>query len=151
MKKTKYCKQCKKEFITYKDGDYCSITCYHAKRWGSGKCKVCGEPSKTRYCSDKCRNDYWNKNEYQLLKKKRFWERKLEVIKKLGGKCKICGLDDIRVLDINHIDRDKKDKHKNYSWLKRLQNWEGDLDNIEILCANCHRKHTWEQMGYGKY
>jgi len=91
------------------------------------------------------------------------WERKLEVIKKLGGKCKVCGLDDIRVLDINHIDRDKKDKHKNFgrprsrwllpapsahSWLKRLQNWEGDLDNIEILCANCHRKHTWEQMGY---
>ena len=23
-------------------------------------------------------------------------------------------------------------------------------DNLELLCANCHRIHTWEQMGYRK-
>jgi 5-methylcytosine-specific restriction endonuclease McrA len=82
-----------------------------------------------------------------------FWREKLKVIKKLGGKCKQCGITDYRVLDINHIDRLKKNipLKRNYSWEFRVKDWQKNIENLELLCSNCHRIHTWEQMDYGKY
>lgn len=110
----------------------------------------CGKRCELRFCSRKCQQSYWDTNGYKLNSKRRFWKRKKELIKKLGGKCVKCGISDIRVLDINHIDRKKKTKIKYYSWQKRLLQWEKDINGLELLCANCHRVHTWEQMGYGK-
>jgi hypothetical protein len=104
----KYCSKCKKKkcltcgkVFTYEPkaskkskGLYCSMSCYHKSRWKSeGVCKNCGKPLKTQavYCSEKCRKDYWNRNDYHLIKKKRIWERKLDIIERLGGKCMKCG------------------------------------------------------------
>jgi hypothetical protein len=151
MKTEKQCELCGKKFETYRKSKYCSMECYQVSRWGGGKCKQCGKPSTTRYCSDKCRNEFWNKNEYHLLKKKRYWNRKFEIIEKLGGKCSKCGNTDVRVLDLNHIDRRLKTRVKHYSWTKRLGQWENDKENLELLCANCHRINTWEQMNYCKF
>ena len=154
--KSRKCKNCGKGFVTNpkRKNEFCSMLCYHKFRWGfNGKCKNCGKAIKNKsiYCSDDCRKDYWNKNEYHLIKKQRYWSRKLELIKKLGGKCKSCGIDDIRVLDINHIDMEQKKRppKRAYNWTRRLKEWELNPDNLELLCANCHRKYTWEQMGYG--
>jgi len=71
----------------------------------------------------------------------------------LGSKCVQCGEDDFRVLDINHKNREEKNipKKRNYSWEFRVKDWLSNMNNLELLCANCHRKHTWAQMGYGKY
>jgi len=79
-------------------------------------------------------------------------ERKNEIIKYLGGKCSKCGTKDIRVLEINHKDRSKKKRPPklHYTMGNRLREWSKNIDNLELLCANCHRIHTWEQMGYGK-
>jgi 5-methylcytosine-specific restriction endonuclease McrA len=115
---------------------------------------MCNKPIKDKavYCSVQCRRNYWNKNDYHLLKKKRIWVKKEELIKRLGGQCKKCGITDMRVLDINHIDRSKKIRPKKgrYSWGHRFKEWLKNIDNLELLCANCHRIHTWEQMNYGK-
>ena len=112
MKQTKICKICGKEFITFWDCKYCSRRCYFRSRWGNDKfCKSCGKrlrKDQFRYCSNKCIKDYWNKNDYHLRKKKIYWEQKINIIKELGGKCRKCGITDIRVLDINHIDRERK-------------------------------------------
>lgn len=155
------CQHCHKKFDvpfseTYrrKAGvKYCSMACYHAARWErSGVCRNCGKPTKTRFCTPECQKEFWNKYENSSApKQKRIWERKIELIKSLGGKCSHCGNDDLRVLDINHIDRSQKHTYKtgNYNWAHRLKDWEKNKENIEILCANCHRIHTWEQMGYG--
>ena len=145
---------CGKKFNCYHNGKFCSYDCYWQSRWGQGgKCKNCGKPSKYRYCSAKCLKDYWNKNDYHLRKKRSYWDKKIKLIKKLGGKCKICGNDDIRVLDINHINPEKKKRPKNlsYTWQRRLKEWAENEKNLELLCSNCHRIHTWEQRGYGKY
>lgn len=77
-------------------------------------------------------------------------ERKNEIMNKLGGKCKDCGIVDFRVLEINHIDRTRKVRPKklHYTMGNRLREWSNNLNNLELLCANCHRIHTWEQMGY---
>ena len=157
MKQTKLCKKCGKKFITYHNCRYCSRDCYWLSRWGKeNECKVCGKKLKEnqfRYCSKECRRTFWDKNDYHLRKKKRNWEQKLSLIKELGGKCIICGNRDIRVLDINHKDRDRKKRPKRlcYTWQRRLKEWKDNKDNLELLCANCHRIHTWKQMGYGKY
>ena len=113
MKQTKICKKCKKKFITYHNCNYCSYICYWNSRFPTtGKCKNCGKKTKLRYCSKKCIRDFWNRNDYWLIKKQKIWEKKLALLKELGGKCKKCGITDIRVLDINHIDRNKKEKPK---------------------------------------
>jgi hypothetical protein len=156
--KKKKCKRCGKTFLSdpRRNAIYCSMNCYHKARWNfTGKCKTCGKPveSKAVYCCDQCRKDYWNKNDYQIFKKKRIWKRKTELIEKLGGKCVKCGISDIRVLDINHKDRNKKVRPKDgkYSWHRRFKEWDKNIKNLELLCANCHRIHTWNQMGYGKF
>jgi thymidine kinase len=76
----------------------------------------------------------------------------LEIIKQLGGKCNKCGINDIRVLDINHLDPTKKTKYKNkmQTTARRLKDWAKNIKHLELLCANCHRIHTWKQMKYGK-
>ena len=154
--KKRKCKRCGKVFISdprFK-AEYCSMSCYHKARWNfTGKCKTCGKPvnSKAVYCSDRCRKDYWNKNGYRIHKKNKIWERKIELIKKLGEKCVKCGIFDIRVLDIHHKDHTKKIRPKDgaYTWSRRLKDWEKNIDTIELLCANCHRIHTWQERKFG--
>ena len=153
MIKTNKCEVCKKDFriFPYRRAKYCSMKCYLLARWGTGLCKQCRKPSKYRFCSDRCRKDYWNENDWGI-KKKNYWIKKKALIESLGGKCVKCGESDFRVLDINHIDRNKKKKafKGQYNWGRRFQDWDKNKGNLELLCANCHRKHTWEQMKYGK-
>lgn len=154
MRKTKICLVCKKQFQCYHEGKYCSYECYWKFRWGKEKkCRNCGKEAKFRYCSNKCSYDYWNKNDYRLIKKRRIWEKKIALIKELGGKCRKCGIGDFQVLEINHIDKDKKERPPKlqYTWQRRLKEWNKNKFNLELLCANCHRKLTWIQMGWGKY
>ena len=152
MIKTKKCEKCNKDFRIFKkrEGRYCSRVCYLQTRWGARVCRLCGKASITRFCSDKCRKDFWNKNDYLIFKKKYHWEKKLAILQDLGGKCVQCGNDDIRVLDIDHIDSTKKKRPKTtYTWSYRIKEWQANMENLRLLCANCHRIRTWEQMNYG--
>ena len=67
-------------------------------------------------------------------------EKKQEVFKKLGGKCKRCGLKDKRVLQIDHINgggtKNRKKHHR--SLLERYQIIENGMNDFQILCANCN-------------
>ncbi len=154
----KICVLCKKEYQPWrKTQKFCSNKCYILSRWGKEyKCRFCGEETTgTRFCNPKCQHKFWNKNIYRLLSKKRYWLRKKEIIEKLGGKCVKCGATDYRILDINHIDRKLKrrptNKKRTYTWTYRIKEWNRNIKNLELLCANCHRIHTWKQMGYGEY
>ncbi len=151
------CEHCGKKVMMHSyrikngTGKYCSQECYFAHRWpNSGKCKGCGKPSKTRFCTPECQRDYWNKNSGPTHRK-REWMRKMEIIKNLGGKCSRCGMDDFRCLDIHHIDPSRKQRPKDgsYTMSRRLKDWSANPDNLELLCANCHRLETWEQRGFG--
>lgn len=157
---TNKCQNCGKEFNNkkinskQKQTKYCNRKCFLAKRFNfCGKCKNCQKTTNKLYCSDSCRKKYWNKNGYKIHKKKYFWERKIALIKELGGKCCICGIDDFRLLDIDHIDRDKKNMFKNHQYtnFRRLKEWKENKLNLRLLCANCHRIRTWEQMNYGQF
>ena len=135
------------------DAKYCSMKCYLAERWvRSGKCLRCGKATPTRFCSDTCRKAHWNQHGFSVYRKPGFWKCKMKLIKQLGGKCARCGNPDMRVLDINHLDRTQKVRPSGgqYTYGRRIKDWNANTGNMELLCANCHRIHTWEQMGYGK-
>lgn len=67
-------------------------------------------------------------------------------------KCQICGENDPRVLDFDHLDP----KQKTISVARAVSNgaaWSDILLEIKkcrILCSNCHRKHTADQFGWYK-
>lgn len=148
------CQECKKEYTSYHKGKFCSMNCYQRSRWGTyEKCTWCKKESDgKKFCTPACQRSYWNKNDYSVgNKRKRIWERKIEILNKLGGQCIKCGISDIRVLEVNHKERDKKERPAKlvYNWTRRLKEWEKNMSNLELLCANCHRKHTWKQMGWG--
>lgn len=131
---------------------YCSRQCYLEHRWqGNGKCPQCGEPATTIFCTPECQKRYWDKNGYELQKRRRNWERKIDLIRSLGEKCAHCGNNDIRVLAVHHIDPDTKvhAKDRQWNWNRRFRDWEANSGNLQLLCANCHRIETWNQMGYG--
>ena len=65
--------------------------------------------------------------------------------------CIICGEDDIRVLEFDH--RDPSTKHHcvsllanngGYVWATVLK----EIQKCDVLCANCHRRKTNEQLGW---
>lgn len=70
---------------------------------------------------------------------------RINMLKYLQSKaCIICGEDDMRVLDFDHIEPLKKEFSissgitKGYDWEKIL----AEISKCRILCSNCHRKHT---------
>ncbi len=105
------------------------------------------------YCK-KC--DYiWNKksydktsgkrNKYLIDRRRKLAQERNELIKSMGLKCKICGINHPAVLDFHHVN--PEEKFKDISILK----WSGCSDEIflkeikkcEVLCANCHRIEHW--------
>lgn len=66
---------------------------------------------------------------------------KMDALNVLGAKCVQCGFDDIRALQIDHINGDgAKDRKKNfrgYKMYKSIINKE-NLEKYQVLCANCN-------------
>ena len=70
---------------------------------------------------------------------------RLLCVKKLGAKCIRCGISDIRVLQINHINGQNKPqtgKELNDQYLQILSG--KDLP-VDIRCANCNIIHEYER------
>ena len=83
--------------------------------------------------------------------KERILERRKYIYNYLKSHpCVECGENDPRCLDFDHINPENKDLEisraiwNNWS-MKRLIN---EIEKCQILCSNCHRKRTAEQMGW---
>ena len=68
---------------------------------------------------------------------------------KLDKGCSVCGYSkSSHALDLDHIDRTKKNfsmsKGCKYSWEKIIK----ELENCVVLCANCHREKTDRNEDY---
>lgn len=122
------------------------------------KCKLCGEEkilsefasagtiSGKKYFRYKCIPCYSKfKNIRKSLIRKQYYE-----IKK-GFKCCNCGNDDFRVLEFDHINRNKKELCISEAMGRgcSLEKIKKEIDKCQVLCANCHRIKTWEE-GIGK-
>lgn len=144
------------------------------------KCSACGEvkPYGEFFFRDKtskrlhsqCRKCYsikrkaYSKMHYQKYGddyRRRAMERKIIVRSQLrvkildylkDKKCITCGVDDIRVLDFDHINASEK-SFSIARAISDLKSWDSILEEIkkcQILCANCHRIRTAEQFSWYK-
>ena len=145
------------------------------------KCTVCGidKPFELFYLKDKLKNKYHSQcKDCYAVKRKFFHEahyakygdayRERARVRKantkidrqdkmadymLGRGCENCGVDDIRVLDFDHLDPSLKSFsiaraiNASYSW-ERIQE---EIKKCRILCANCHRIRTAEQYSWRKW
>ena len=70
----------------------------------------------------------------------------------LGGKCRICGETDFRILTVNHINgvekRDKTEsggRKSNDNIRTQIKNFQ--REDLELLCYNCQILYEWERLG----
>ena len=88
----------------------------------------------------KCRKRAWYiNNKASVLERKRilFQEARKGFINELGGKCVLCGEDDIYVLDFDHIYNDgciTRAKNQVHHFKKHGL----DKTKIQLLCKNCN-------------
>lgn len=79
-------------------------------------------------------------------------ERRQQAIEILGGECSSCGIADIRVLQIDHINggghQELLEKGSNHVTTKIFR---GETDDYQILCANCNWIKRWENNENGNY
>ena len=140
-----YCEGCGGRFserYAYRKSKFCSHACYLRKRWGNkGRCVECGKEHPTRFCSKRC---FYRFHGRRVVLKAR--EDRVEIIDTLGGRCVLCGFADKRALDIDHTDRRRKLKMKSYPLQRRVSDWRKNMAHIRVLCANCHRIETFENV-----
>lgn len=77
--------------------------------------------------------------------------KKIKAVQLLGGKCEICGDENIFHLVFHHKESDLKEnslnKLKNLSFSKRKK----ELDKCQLLCANCHGELHYKSEINGQY
>lgn len=77
------------------------------------------------------------------------WRKKLEVIELLGGKCVNCGVSDVRILQVNHMNGDgaaeRKTHFSHYKFINDILSGERSTSDLELRCANCNILHEFER------
>ena len=85
--------------------------------------------------------------EYQRNWKRIFYQkRRLDIIKRLGGKCIKCGNTDERVLQIDHIEPCLKSDpaYGGSNLINAIATGKTDMKKFQLLCANCHMIKSFE-------
>lgn len=84
----------------------------------------------------KCRDD-------NRKKKNAVRDQTIQLKKDLGGECVDCEVDKLYILEFDHIDPSKKTKQ-----ITRMapKDWNKEIDNIALRCANCHRIKSYQEQ-----
>lgn len=66
---------------------------------------------------------------------------RVEIVKKLGGRCRVCGFDDVRALHIDHVEgKGSSELRRGYggglAYYYRVR--KDTTGRYQILCANCN-------------
>jgi hypothetical protein len=113
-------------------------------------CLVChGEliGKQKKFCSLECKN---SKHQNYLYQKIRAKERKLQLIRDLGGKCSICGYKrNMAALLFHHRDgKTKRFKVDARTLANRAsENVKKEIAKCSLLCSNCHLEIHHPDMG----
>lgn len=114
---------------------------------GPRRCLTCDvmfapRDNRQKYCCVKCRN---NSSAGKITTQRYQQSRRAKINEiKIARGCSICGYNEhAAALDFNHVRGDKlftisQDTKK--AWEKML----AEIEKCDVLCANCHRIHTYE-------
>jgi len=118
--------------------------------------------SRCRECQREYGRAHYHKNKAKYRKRtkerrKKYKMEKKEYIAQLlkNSRCSICGYDDIRALQFDHIDPALK-KYNISDMISGKYHWvspramKEELEKCVIMCANCHAIKTSEQYGFWK-
>ena len=108
-------------------------------------------PAKSAEAKALYQRQYYLANKERLDKASNDWRanKRLELIKKFGGKCAECGESDPIVLDFDHVNNDgaahrKETKKKNVAHI--LAAFDVDPSRFQLLCKNCNwKKEYWRR------
>ena len=128
------------------------------------KCIECGNEfevssekknMKKMFCCKKCKDRYkvrkYRKEhpDYNKKKKREYYVKtRKKVIEILGGKCARCGIDDWRVLQINHLNGGGTKEFRNghpEKIYRAIINGDRATDDLELRCANCNILYEYER------
>ncbi len=149
------CETCGDEFYIYQSQvkkaqarghkvRYCSMKCYakdgennpfHGKKHREDSIlKMSEHPNRPKFKAGPDNPNFVRYGEEYGFKGSRFlwWRRKL--IRDIG-KCERCGFDDLRLLTLHHMDRNRAHNTR---------------ENLRLWCWNCHALHHFEE-GTGAY
>jgi len=75
-------------------------------------------------------------------------DARLEIIVMLGGKCTRCGFDDVRALQVDHVNGNGNKQRKrlgNSIYMIMLEDIKNGSQEYQILCANCNWIKRYEK------
>ena len=122
-----------------------------------------------KLCQRKWRKEYYRKNKEKIYQNTMRWRRKnrektnkrtrewllgrrKKVLDILGGQvCVMCGCDDIRVLQIHHVNGDGSKEYKEkgqYQIYSSILKGERSVEDLEVRCRLCNI-HEYIQRAYG--
>lgn len=136
---TLHCPHCKQD---KPDGDFYKAALNVGRRGRSSWCKMC---TKAQTRDRKRANPERYKGEAEYARNY-YRASRAEAVAALGSCCVRCGLDDVMVLQIDHVNGDGYKNNRsgvNYSEIRSIARKEG-LERFQLLCANCHIKKTRE-------
>ena len=113
---------------------YCSSKCTGIDQRKENICSVCkkryvgGKQTCSRSCANKSRTGITYTREGKFNKAYQGSLLKEKVARKRGGVCERCDMNNYAILQIHH----KKERHKGGT---------DRLNNLELLCPNCHATH----------
>lgn len=124
-------------------GVFCSMGCYGISCRKEKPCVICGKPilsgQNKKTCSRSCANKHRTGIRYKInstrSKVKSYKILKIRLLKERGRICERCGYNKYEILQVHH-------KNKN-----RFNN---DLDNLELICPNCHFEEHYLEKSWLK-
>jgi len=116
------------------------------------KCKMCGEIKELSYFANAGKINGVNYKRYlcipcySISKKPRKEKLKNDFIEwKKTLKCNRCGFADYRALQFHHFDEKMHNISQMVSEGFNLNKIQGEAKKCEVLCANCHQIHHYEE------
>jgi hypothetical protein len=88
---------------------------------------------------------YYTEEEHRYAIRK---AKKIRGIRLLGGRCSICSMSNIHLLEFHHDDKNKESSISqilDYRW----SNLEKEIKKCKLLCANCHAEYHCNSKGGG--
>lgn len=115
---------------------YCNLSCYGIACRKEKPCIICGKMILARFNKKTCSRVCANKNRVGIKyhgkglkdKVKAYKSLKIRLLKLRGNNCQRCGYNKYEILHVHHKNRDRSNN---------------DLNNLELICPNCHAEEHY--------